>query len=158
MKSIFFSLLLFVSVQHVFSQISATTSSGKKVMLNLNGTWKYTNAEDREPPCVQKHLGKVKITNNTDNDIYFYFSSDFNYLYNNIQYYKIKAMSNRIIEDLYTVRGTPGAIKINNYKWKTSYELFQGINNSTYLSEIAGFEYGNYVLNDCEIKEIIIEK
>ncbi len=135
-----------------YSQISAITSSGKRVILNTDSTWKYADGSNITPekPCIQFHTGNLTIKNNTDKDIYFY------YHYNGIYGYdaslaKIKAKSSKTVSSLTTI--SPGKNQFK-YAWKAALESQR---NNIQISEMEGIENGEFVLNDCETTEVEVD-
>ena len=67
-------LIFVVSVQQSFSQIPATTLTGKKITLNSDGTWVYsdglTAGTSVDNDCEVNGYGTFNFHNNTDQDIY----------------------------------------------------------------------------------------
>lgn len=74
MKQLFFIITFLTITNYVYSQIEATTSEGKKVILNSNGTWKYadeviqTKTTENNSDCsayisteVDKVTGKTSV-------------------------------------------------------------------------------------------------
>lgn len=134
-----------------FAQISATTSSGKKVVLSMDGTWKYAdNTVIQQKPCAENHTGNLTVKNNTDNDIYFYYSNSGEYS-TSTQFVKIKSKSSKAINNLplsYESYGT--AIKYQ-YVWKASNEIQS---SGEAIHRMEGIENGSFTLIECDATEI----
>ena len=76
MKNLLLILILFCATKNINAQISATTTAGKKVILNLdNKTWDWANPQDNQKPCYTNHRANIYIHNNTNKDIYLYYSN-----------------------------------------------------------------------------------
>ncbi len=138
-----------------YSQISAITSSGKRVILNTDSTWKYADGSNNTPekPCIQFHTGNLTIKNNTDKDIYFY------YHFNGIHGYnpsvaKVKAKSSKTVSSLTTCIEDSGKKFQFKYGWKATLESQK---NNIQISEMEGIENGDFVLNDCETTEVEVD-
>lgn len=157
MKNLLLILILFCATKNINAQISATTTAGKKVILNLdNKTWDWANPQDNQKPCYTNHRANIYIHNNTNKDIYLYYSNMTYDMGGNVQYIKLKAGAHRLIEDLYTRSGNTWQ-NINDYKWVVSYELFENVTETGFhISKIKGFDSGNFKLEDCETKDIKI--
>jgi hypothetical protein len=153
MKSIILLLLMNSLCQFSFSQIRATTSSGKKVILNMDGTWKYAdNTAIQQKPCAENHTGNLTVKNNTDNDIYFYYSNSGEYS-TSTQFVKIKSKSTKSINNLplsYESYGSP--IKYD-YVWKATNETQR---NGEAIQRMEGIENGKFTLVECDETEIEI--
>ncbi len=136
-------------------EIQATTSAGKKVILNVDDkSWRWANESDGEKLCITNHTGNVLIHNNTKQDIYLYYSAYPNsYDY---EYVKVKAGAHREIENLYTKRIQQYSDEIFTYKWTVAYELYDNKNGYQKLNKIQGFDSGTFILNDCETKDVKI--
>lgn len=133
------------------SQITATTSSGKKVILNMDGTWKYAdNTKIDQKPCAEFHTGNLTVKNNTDKDIYFYYN--FNGL--SPKFVKVKAKSSKSVNALASFQETMYGKELYNYSWKATLELQR---NGATMQEIEGIESGDFVINDCEATEIEVD-
>lgn len=74
MKELITFFIFVLIVQQSFSQISATTTTGKKVTLNNDGTWVYsdglTAGTSIDNDCEKNEYGEFNFHNNTDKDIY----------------------------------------------------------------------------------------
>ncbi|MBK9792199.1 MAG: hypothetical protein IPP60_03660 [Sphingobacteriales bacterium] len=141
--------LFFLFMQKVDAQIMATTSAGKKVVLNLDGTWKYANADDAESTCQKNKTGNLTIKNNTSNDIYFYYSAT-----GNVSNTKIKAGASKTISNLKSTTSYGSKL---SYDWLVSYELYS-INTASRVMYLEGFERGEIGIESCETQEIDIEE
>lgn len=152
MKTIILIILSSIYYTNVNAQeIQATTSAGKKVILNVkDNTWKWANPQDGEKPCITNYTANIYIHNNTKQDIYFYYSNTF---YRKIEFLKIKAGEHRLVEDLYTKQGQWK--NILNYNWKVSYELYE-IRDFADIKSFQGFDSGTFILNECETRDIKI--
>lgn len=157
MKSIFLVLVSMTFVNIIEAQIVATTSSGKKVYLFSNGTWKY--ADNTKPEeikaCATNHTGNVTFKNNTDKDLYIYYTFRSNGLFDNYsKTLKVKAKSSKTVEDL-PVFMNNNYIDRMTYSWKATYEAALSNNDINYLQSL---ENGNFNLEDCGNKEIAIDE
>ena len=104
-----------------YSQITATTSSGKRVILNLDGTWKYAdNTKIDQKPCAEFRTGNLTVKNNTDKDIYFYYHFQGKHGLSP-SFIKIKAKSSKTINNLKTGQGTSEWEQFR-YAWKATIE------------------------------------
>ncbi len=150
---IFFTLLVCIFAVAANAQISATTSSGRKVMLNTDGTWKYADGSQEEKPCNKNHTGNISIKNATGNDIYFYYTYSID---GKAAFVKIKANSTKAINDLIIGNwGWDGKItETHNYKWKALLELVE----TTYsFDSIKGaIETGSFMVDECGLKEVSV--
>jgi len=139
---------------HANAQILATTSTGKKVFLYQDGTWKYADGGQEEKPCAKNHTGEITVKNATGSDIYFYYATD---EYGKKEFVKVKANAKKTISDLY-VGSYDWQGKLNNaynYKWKATAELDQS--GGTLLTYVRGeIETGSFMVNECDVKEISI--
>lgn len=145
--------LLLLSVESN-SQITATTSSGKIVILKSDGTWKYAdNSKIDEKPCIEFHAGNLTIKNNTDKDIYFYYH--FQSIYGlSPSFVKVKAKSSKAINSLSSgLKETKGHEKYK-YAWKATLETQR---NEFAINEMEGIESGTFVISDCESTEIEVD-
>ncbi|MDB5226578.1 MAG: hypothetical protein JWN78_771 [Bacteroidota bacterium] len=161
MKHLILISLIVVARFSYAQEIFATTSAGKKVILNINNyTWRYANSEDSQDPCKTTRTASVLIQNNTSQDIYFYCFGD--YTGGTLTHTKIKAHTPKQIDRLYTVWGQRYDLMNCQYKWKASYELYDDTKFNEYpqssFDGLTGFESGNFILNDCETKTITIEQ
>jgi hypothetical protein len=151
MKALTLLLLMNYLYLFSFSQISATTSSGKSVILNMDGTWKYAdNTSIQQKPCAENHTGNLTIKNNTEHDIYFYYSNSGEYSTSN-QFVKIKSKSSKAINNLpisYESYGSP--IKYD-YVWKATNEIQR---NGETIHRMEGIENGRFTLLECDVIEI----
>ncbi|GEM_PF-1866700 len=145
MKGTILFLLMSVSVISVSAQIFATTSSGKKVILNMDGTWKYADDSDSEKPCLRNHTGNLTVTNNTDIDIYFYYSTTglFNVL--------VKAGTSKTISN---IKCCPvNRDEQMQYYWVASLEL---VDNPIGIHRVEGIERGTFSITECKTEELEI--
>lgn len=150
MKKIIALAILSSSYLLGFSQITATTSSGKKVILNMDGTWKYAdNTIVNQKPCAENKTGNLTIKNNTDNDIYFYYSSS-EYSTSN-SFIKIKSKSSKAINNLPVVDKNWNAEAKISYAWKATLEL-QGTSRTIHSME--GVESGQFILLECDVLDL----
>lgn len=73
MKKILTIVIALCGIYNItFSQTYCTTSSGQKIILNSDGTWKYLNEEESESSlkeCQKYEYGSIKITNNRHEEI-----------------------------------------------------------------------------------------
>lgn len=152
MKYIFF-VLLAISFLSTNAQTFATTSSGKKVILNQDGTWKYAEQGEYEKPCSKNHLGNLTIQNKTDNDIYFYYAL---YEYDKAFYTKVKANGSKTIYDLYSGNyDFSGKLtNVHSYNWKVLSELVENANVFSYIK--GAIETGHFTITDCTSNELEI--
>lgn len=152
MRFLLVAILAFIAVQ-ISAQIAATTSAGKKVLLNADGTWKYADAGQDEKPCHKNHTGNLSIKNVTNNDLYFYYAkSD----YEKAEYVKVKANAAKTISDLYVGNfDWQGKLSFaHNYKWKALLELVE--TNYTFNYIKGAVETGSFMVEECGLKEIVI--
>lgn len=153
MKQKLLILILICATKNINAQISATTTAGKKVILNLdNKTWDWANPQDGQSPCYTNHTASTLVHNKTNKDIYFYYRREAGL---DVRYYftKIQADSTKLIKDLFTVDNLNYKC---TYQWKVSYELYEDLKNIK-LTGISGFDSGELFLIDCETREITIE-
>lgn len=146
MKRIIPIILLSLSCYVANAQIFATTSAGKKVLLNTDGTWKYAEATDAESPCTKNKTGNLTVKNSTASDIYFYYNVHGN------QYVKVKAGVSKTISNIvccpsYSDNSTP-------YSWVATLEIDM---NNSHISSIQGIERGNFSITPCQTEEIEID-
>lgn len=160
MKQKLLILILICAIKNINAQISATTTAGKKVILNLdNKTWDWANPQDNEKPCYTYHRGNIYLHNNTTKDIYFYYSNMTLYVGGKVQFVKVKAGEHRLIEDLVTREFYRQQYTIYDYKWVASYELYEDLSlfsKHDNLEKITGFDNGTFTIEDCETKDIKI--
>ncbi len=158
-QSLILLLVLFTLNKINAQEIEATTTGGKKIVLNIdNYTWRYANSQDGQKPCYTNHYATVYLHNNTKHDIYFYYSNITADGGTNIQYVMVKAGEHKPVEYLSTRTGKY-EIKTNEYQWTVCNELYQNINKYGYyyyLKDIKGFDSGKFILEDCENKDIKI--
>lgn len=153
MRSIYLSIILIACFNNASAQIFATTSAGRKVILNVdNHTWKYVGDADQntEKPCLVNYTGSVTFKNNTSHDIYIYYAYD---LAANTQRIKVKANDKKPINDLMQYASGYGSNTLQ-YVWKASLELYEGEHP---LWEIQGTEDGNFTIEACKNKDIDID-
>ncbi len=112
MKKPFFLILMFIFLHQIYSQeIPAVTNNGKKVILNVqNKTWKYVNQNETDEACQQTKSGSLKILNNTNQDIYFFYGTS---TYLRAKNVIVKANSSFIISDI----KAKDKQNFYNYKW-----------------------------------------
>ena len=147
------TLTLLLTVLYSQAQIFATTSAGKKVILNTDGTWKYADGGQEEKPCSKNHTGNITVKNATGGDIYFYYSTN---EYGKTEFVKVKANASKTIYDLYVgITNWQGQVtEAHNYKWRVTPEL---VENASTLSYIKGaIETGSFMVNECESKEVSV--
>lgn len=158
MKTLFILVLFFIT-NTIDAQISATTSAGKKVILNLdNKTWDWANPQDNQKPCYTNHMANLYIENKTKQDIYFYYFKNHNY-YEVEAIIKIVAGDKKQVSNIYTKGAyANGQEYVNDYQWKVSYELYDELKEYTpKYDKIKGFDSGTFTLFDCETKDIVIK-
>jgi hypothetical protein len=153
MKPTILTILLMALFYNTSGQIFATTSAGKKVILNVDdNTWKYVGDADNssEKPCLVNYTGSITFKNNTSHDIYIYYVYD---LAANTQRIKVKANDKKMINDLMQYASGVGSNTLQ-YVWKASLELYEGEHP---LWEIQGTEDGNFTIEACKNKDISID-
>lgn len=152
MKTIFFiALLNIVGVITVNAQeIPAVTNNGRKVILNKeNFTWRYMNPEESDSPCQTNKTGSLKIVNNTNYDIYFFYCTYINSP-DDLKTVTVKKNSTKTIKDILV----GNSFAAYAYNWKVTYEMPFKINT---FSGISGFQNGIFNVDVCGLKEIIID-
>lgn len=148
MKALLVSILLCLFSVSSQSQITATTSAGKKVILNMNGTWKYADGESlQEKPCQKNHTGNLTVKNNTDTVIYFYYTPSGTYS-SEKEFVKIRPKSSKTINDL------ESSDQNIDYNWTATYEL--QLTNIPW-NRISGIGKGMFVIIACEVAELEVE-
>lgn len=159
MKKLFFLLLFAISFLKINAQkIEATTTAGKKVILNLdNKTWDYANPEDGQKSCYTNHKGSVHFFNKSTQSVYVYYGKA---NVDGIEYVKINSGDSALVDNIYT--GNPK--KSIDYKWTVSYEFYKDINkyrgySNAYnkVGDIKGFNAGGFTLDDCETEIVYIK-
>lgn len=154
MKSLIVLIIAIAFSISGYSQITATTSSGKKVILNSDGTWKYAdNTKIDQKPCADFHTGNVTVKNNTDKDIFFY------YHYQGIfgrspNFVKVKAKSSKTISALTSEQNTIFGKEQFRYAWKATLESQR---NDISIKDMEGIESGIFVITDCESTELEVD-
>jgi len=147
MKTLLFTTIVLLLTFTANSQITATTSSGKKVILSMDGTWKYADGEVVvEKNCQKNHTGNLTVKNATDTTIYFYYTR-----YEGTtqrEFIKLRPKSSKTINDL------ESSAQNISYHWLATYEL-QHINAPWYA--ISGIGKGSFVIVECEVAEIEVE-
>lgn len=148
MKQSLLILLIAFAISNVNAQeIPATTNNGKKVILNVQDkTWKYVNQNETDEVCQQTKSGSLKILNNTNQDIYFFYGTS---TYLRAKNVIVKANSSYIISDI----KAKDKQDYYNYKWKVAYELPA---SNIAFSDIVGFQNGNFYIDVCSTKELEI--
>ncbi len=155
-KLLLLSLFAIAFLKINAQEVEATTTAGKKLMINLNNyTWRYAKPTDAQNPCYTNHTGTVNFHNQSSQDVYLYYKSG---TFGNIEYVKINSGDSAILE-LRTGLGSSSG-KAINHKWTAAYEFYNKINQTPgykEIKEIKGFNAGNFMLSDCEPKEINIK-
>lgn len=150
MKKIILLLLFVYGNISVFSQINATTSTGKKVILNEDGTWKYKDGSSmikEDKGCQESRSGNISVQNNSSKDIYFYYATDTRSL-KGVKYSKIKGNSSKTLKYI-PLHGDNG-----RYHWKAVTEL---ADNQTTLQDLEGIGSGTFNIVICETNEVEID-
>lgn len=143
MKKLFLTIFTFLIFNITYSQISATTSSGKKVKLYTNGTWEYTSESKQvdDSKCADAKIGKVCFNNNTDQTIYITIRGKGTY--------KISAGKTKCIEEL-----SAGFDELYKYEYMVKLEE---PSNSLDWNTDASKQNGEFLIKVCGTKTIDIE-
>ena len=156
MTKLFFFLSILLFSQELLSQTYATTTGGRKVVLNKDGTWKYVdnnvngNKGDNDSECEKYHRGNVTINNNHDYDVYFYYSE--NSSASPVNFVKVKSKSSK------TLRDVCSSDYCGTYVWAAFTEEVQ-INSFNLGNISSGFvAKGDLIVSKCGNKEIDIEE
>lgn len=140
-------LLIFsFCLSNLNAQILGTTSAGRQVVLNMDGTWKYADGSNPVADCLTNGTGTLNVTNATNNDIYFYYTIE-GKSYESPKSLQIKAHSSRIIDNMFTTwpLGNGGGKFV--YKWVASLEFY---GTGKEFSWIKGFENNDFMLTNCQ--------
>lgn len=144
-----FTILALTFILTTKAQIIATTDGGgKKVILNLDGTWKYMDGSQPLADCVTNKTGKLTVYNTTSHDMYFYYGENWA-TGSAIKYIMVKANSSRTIDNLNSHAPSGNGGYLYKYLWVASYEMlsyrdYESINN------YKGFEKGDFQITDCQ--------
>ena len=148
MKITIFLSLLFCFSLHSVSQIYAKTSNGRNVILNNDGTWKYSDKDpedESKKPCALLYTGDITVINNHSSDVYFYYTRYTILPYTN-KMVKIKAGATKLIKDI------PGDPSI--YHWVSLLEIAEG---NTKLEDMRGIANGTFIIIKCGNNEVEID-
>jgi hypothetical protein len=138
--------ILFLFLQHGFSQFSATTTNGRTVTLHEDGTWVYTDGpgmgttEDRD--CEINLYGKVLFKNNSNKDGFVVIANE----YGSIKYkLKVPAHESKYIDNIIAkTRANASALKyqyvvlLEEPSSQISYERLDYKANGTFFVKICG--------------------
>ena len=144
-------ILLFVFTcfaRIVDAQTIATTTTGKKVILYSDKTWKYASGNEDEKTCERKKIGYIIVTNNTASEIYFHYQSG---NFGDIQTRRINT-SDSISLEIYTGN------TITTMRWVVTSEPIVITTSKIDNIKSLGFENDKQQLEICESKSIIISK
>lgn len=149
MKSIFMVLLFFAFAQKDYAQISAKTANGRNVVLNKDGSWKYSEKEliqDEQSGCEKAHTGNLTVINNNKFDLYFYYGA-YVHTPQGLYMVKVKSGSRKLIKDI--EMSSNGGM----FQWKAVLEK----SDATPMSSMEGISNGTFLLEQCGNKELEID-
>lgn len=138
--------MLFLFLQHAFSQISATTTNGRKVTLRDDGTWVYADGPGMgttdERDCETNFYGRVLFKNNSNKDAFVVIANG----YGSIKYkLKVQARESKYIDNIIAkTRENGPALKyqylilLEEPSSQISYERLDYKTNGTFFVKICG--------------------
>lgn len=150
------TLILLVAALYSQAQINCTTSGGKQVILNTDGTWKYADGSSTEgsKECQKTYTGTITFKNLSSSDVYVYLTNRTYFAIKQVQMFKVKAGASKKIADLDTGAGSYSPDRSETYYWKA---LLETANPDVNFSSILGIATGQVVISTCAEKEVEIE-
>ncbi len=153
MKKLISILMLTCTLQYANAQINATTITGKKITLNSDGTWVYSEGLTAgtiiDNDCEKYEYGNFNFINKTDKDIYVYVAkSNFGKYH-----FKISAGKSKLLNSLKII---DQKFNINNdtYSYKV---LLEEANPEIQYKRLEYKLNGDIFVKICQTVDVIIE-
>jgi len=141
------TLLLLLAAIFSDAQIPATTSNGRKVMLNTDGTWQYVTSSENYPTsnCEKQHIGNVTVINHNQSDLYFYYYRPMNEVF----VVRVKGSASKTINDVCS------ADWCGEHKWVALYEQLDNPNSIESAKNVIA--NGKFYVEKCGNKQVEID-